>query len=520
MLPRSAHLEGCMALRTVLVSDTFAYAFLDRRPYPSWEPYWKGYRDRAIITPEYGLLYIAAMLTDAGFDYELHNTIADHWDDLRWFDVSDEHQTNEAARAEFTALIERMKTDLLARVAGADVVMVPLSYYYMVRGVKRLLLEMRAAAPDAVFIVGGNYATMHAFELIGGGYADIVVRGEGEDTIIRLLAELEAGAHRSGRLDTLGISYQVGGGEPGHNPDQPRIDDLDRLPHMYTAGDRFHVGMRHRFLKTLQPEGDYFIGSSYVTSRGCPEKCTFCMDPTIWNRKVRFHSPAYVADVVRYCYENYHSVGEPRFYFGDATFTLRRSRLYELCERIGDIGWNYNVQTRADMVDRETLETLKAAGFNHLSFGSESFNDEILADVVLKRQTAKQVLDGARLARELGMNPILTFIAGLPGESKESHLRTVKVLRAAGFTEATFFPLVVFRGTPLYDQFARGKTQAEIEQARFDADSEEFCYLSEELPTKEALIGWAGYLNSEIRKGALDGDDDLSGSDVGHLLAG
>lgn len=510
-----------MSLRTVLVSDTFAYAFLQRRPYPSWEPYWKGYRDRAIITPEYGLLYIAAMLQDGGIDFDLVNVVADHWDDLRWFEVSDEHQTNEAARAEFGDLIERMRADMLARVAGADVVMVPMSYYYMVRGVKRLLKEMRAAAPDALFVVGGNYASMHAFELIGDRYADVVVRGEGEDTIVALMAELDAGAHRSGTLDTLGLSYQLPGGRPGHNMDQPRISDLDRLPHMYAAGDRFHVGMRHLFLKTLQPDGDYFIGSSYVTSRGCPEKCTFCMDPTIWNRKVRFHSPDYVAEVVRYCYEHYHRVGDPKFYFGDATFTLRKQRLYELAEKITGIGWDYNVQTRADMVDEETLTRLKAAGFKNLAFGSESFNDEILEDVVLKRQTSQQVLDGANLARSMGMDPILTFIAGLPGETKESHLRTVRILRENGFTEATFFPLVVFRGTPLYDRFAEGKTRAEIEAARFDEDSEEYCYLSEDFPTKDALIAWAGYLNAEIRKGVLDpAADDMSGSDVGHLLAG
>lgn len=509
-----------MSLRTVLVSDSFAYAFLRRRPYPSWEPFWKGYRDRAIVTPEYGLLYIAAMLKHTGIPYELVNIVADHWNDMRFFELSDAHQTDERARAEFEAFIERMQEDLLARVAGADVVMVPMSYYYMVRGVKRLIAEMRKAAPDAIFVTGGNYASMHAFELILDGLADVVVRGEGEDTIVSLMAELEAGKHRTGTLDTLGISYQVGGGEPGHNMDQPRIGDLDRLPHMYFAGDDFHVGMRHRFLKTLQPDGDYFIGSSYVTSRGCPEKCTFCMDPTIWNRKVRFHSPAYVEDVVRYCYENYHSVGEPKFYFGDATFTLRKPRLYEICERIGDIGWNYNVQTRADMVDEETLLKMKAANFLNLAFGSESFNDEILENVVLKRQTSKQVLDGALLARDLGLDPILTFIAGLPGESKESHLRTVRILRENGFTEATFFPLVVFRGTPLYDQFVAGRTQDEIELARFDEDSEEFCCLSEDFPTKEALIAWAGFLNAEIRKGLPEGNDDLSGSDVGHLLAG
>jgi radical SAM superfamily enzyme YgiQ (UPF0313 family) len=413
-----------------------------------------------------------------------------------------------------------MRANLLAKVADADVVMIPIAYYYMVRGVKRIIGDIRKANPNAIVVAGGNYASMHAFELILDGYADIVVRGEGEDTILQVLTEIEEGKHRTGKLNTLGISYQIGGGEPAHNMDMPRIGDLDRLPHMYFAGDDFKVGMRHLFLKTLQPEGDYFIGSSYVTSRGCPEKCTFCMDPTIWNRKVRFHSPDYVREVVKYCWENYHRVGSPKFYFGDATFTIRKARLFEMVDKLGDIGWTYNVQTRADAVDEETLARMKGSGFRNFAFGSESFNDEILENVVMKRQTSRQLLESALLCKKLGLDPILTFIAGLPGESKDSHLRTVRILREAGFTEATFFPLVVFRGTPLYDQFVAGKTQEEVEAARFDEDSEEFCFLSEDFPTKEALIAWAGYLNAEIRKGAGAPVDDMGGSDVGHLLAG
>lgn len=507
-------------MRTVLVSDTFAYTYLDSRPYPSWEPFWKTYRDRAIITPEYGLLYIAAALRRNGIPFEAVNIIGDLWDDLRWFEVSDEHVSNDAARGELETLIRTMKIELMERIKDADVIMVPMSYYYMVRAVKAMMRQMKVANPDALLVTGGNYASLHAFELILDGVADIIVRGEGEDTIVQLMAELAEGKHRTGKLDTLGISYQVGGGEPGHNLDMPRIGDLDRLAHMYAAGDEFHVGRRHMFLKTLQPKGDYFIGSSMVTSRGCPEKCTFCLDPTIWNRKVRFHSPDYVRETVKFCYERYHRVGEPKFYFGDATFTLRKPRLYDMCSKIADVGWTYNVQTRADMVDEETLQRMKAANFRNLAFGSESFNDEILEDVVMKRQTSEQVLRGALLARSMGLEPILTFIAGLPGESKGSMLRTVKILREHGFTEATFFPLVVFRGTPLYEQFAQGKTSAEIDAARFDETSEEYCYLTEDFPTKEALIGWASYLNSEIRRES-EGEraDDMGGSDVGHLLA-
>ncbi len=503
-----------MPTRTVLVSDAFAFAFLRARPEASWEPSWKPYRDRAIVTPEYGLLYIAAILKERGWPFEVVNMVVDRWGDLRWFEISDACRESEAARKELDRLVEEMLQEALARVAAADLVLVPLAYYYLVRGVKRVLREMRKAAPSATFVVGGNYATLHAQDILEEGLADIVVRGEGEATVEELIQSVDPW----GRLRNLflaGISHRADGASIRHNPPRPRIDDLDSLPHLYTAADEFRVAERHRMLKTLMPYGDYFVGSSMVTSRGCPEECTFCLDPTIWERRVRFHSPEYVRAVVDYCMTNFHTTGVPRFYFGDATFTLKKARLWRLLELLEGTGWEFNVQTRADMLDEETLRRMYKAGFRTVALGAESFDDQVLSQVVLKRQTSEQVIRAALQAREAGITPVLTFIAGLPGEGKESHLRTVRILREHGLEEATFFPLVVFRGTPLYSLFLSGMGREKLEEARLDPESEEFFFLSEEFPTRESLISWTKHLNSLIR----GRERDLTGSSEGHFLA-
>ncbi|MDI7253324.1 MAG: hypothetical protein QME89_12330, partial [Actinomycetota bacterium] len=65
--------------------------------------------------------------------------------------------------------------------------------------------------------------------------------------------------------------------------------------------------------------------------------------------------------------------------------------------------------------------------------------------------------------------------------------------------EATFFPLVVFRGTELYNLFLRTFSEEERESLRLNPWSEEFCFASEDFPTMEELVDYARQLNDAIR---------------------
>lgn len=77
--------------------------------------------------------------------------------------------------------------------------------------------------------------------------------------------------------------------------------------------------------------------------------------------------------------------------------------------------------------------------------------------------------------------------------------RTVDILRREGIREATFFPLVVFRGTALYELFLRTYGEKERESMRLNPWSEEFCFASEEFPTMQELLVYTERLNEAIR---------------------
>ncbi|MBC7246155.1 MAG: B12-binding domain-containing radical SAM protein [Actinobacteria bacterium] len=488
-------------LKTAIISDAWGFGLLETKPHPLWMAEYAFLRNKALLVPEYGAMYIAAFLKGQGWRCEVLNLVVDVFHEEHWFREREEGLAAEARSTapvgdEEALRLMRENLENALRDLQPDVVLFPISIYYIARHAREMLKRIRKMLPDAFLVAGGIYATMHPGEIMEDGAADCVVRGEGEWTALEVLESLRRGDRDFSRVD--GLTWRDAHGNIIHNRERGLERDLDRFPHIYTVSEEFRIGERHRLLKSLNLFDDYIPGSGFLTSRGCPEQCTFCLDPAVWKRKTRYHSPAYVREVLDYCWERF-TDGERSFYFGDATFALNRPRLRRLLETVREVPYAYHIQTRADSLTPEVLQGLRESNFRNVALGAESFDDRILREVVKKRTTAWEIIAAARAAREHGLNPILTFIAGLPGETRESLERTVDILRREGIREATFFPLVVFRGTALYDLFLRTFSEEEREALRLNPWSEEFCFASEEFPTMQELIDYTRKLNDAIR---------------------
>ena len=493
---------GKKALRKAIVSDAWGYGLMETKPHPLWQTRYWAIRDKALLVPEYGAMYIAAFLKAQGMELEVLNLVADVFDGEEWFRETEEGLPDDAPSTAPIAgeeAMQRLRENLHRSLARTqpDVILFPISIYYVALHAREMLKRIKEMMPDVIMVAGGVYSTMHPEELMRDGAADFVVRGEGEWTALELMRALDAGERDFSAI--AGLTWRDGGGGVVHNRDRERERDLDRFPHIYTVSEEFAIATRHRLLKSLNPLDDYIPGAGFLTSRGCPEECTFCLDPAVWKRKTRFHSPAYVREVLEYCWDSFKE-GERSFYFGDATFALNRPRLRTLLGTVKEVPFTYHIQTRADSLNPEVLSGLRESNFGTVALGAESLDDRILKEVVKKRTTREEILGAARAARSYGLTPILTFIAGLPGESRDSLERTVDTLRKEGITEATFFPLVVFRGTELYELFTRTYSEEERESMRLNRWSEEFCFTSEEFPSMQELIAYTQYLNDAVRQ--------------------
>ncbi|MFC2048564.1 B12-binding domain-containing radical SAM protein, partial [Chloroflexota bacterium] len=153
---------------------------------------------------------------------------------------------------------------------------------------------LKQANPDLSIILGGAHGTLLPEETLASApQIDIVVRGEGEETIIDLLRALE---NKQPLDDVLGISYRKDN-EMVSTQGKSTYVDLDSLPFL-----AYHL-LPWQAYKPHPPHGRALPFAAIITSRGCPYKCSFCSN--VFGTKFRGQSPERVADEVAYYKERF-----------------------------------------------------------------------------------------------------------------------------------------------------------------------------------------------------------------------
>src|SRR5262245_53822040 len=238
----------------------------------------------------------------------------------------------------------------------------------------RIAERVKALRPGVVTILGGAHVsaiperTLTAFPSI-----DFGVVGEGEVSLIDLLARLESGLSVA---DVPGLVYRHEGGIRA-NPRAPHTDDLDALP-----PPAWHLwpDFPHRFRPTLFSYPRTPV-ATLITSRGCPFSCTFC-DRSTSGRKGRMHS---VESVVRLC-QSLVDRGVRHINFLDDLFTVRKQRVIDLCQAFLDHGFTFSwsCTNHPNLLDQPTMELMRRAGCWQIAYGIESGSQRILN--VVKRE--------------------------------------------------------------------------------------------------------------------------------------
>ncbi len=292
-------------------------------------------------------------------------------------------------------------------------------------------------------VLGGPHATHAWLELLAGHQElDAVVLGEGEETLVELLAARQAGRALS---EVAGIAYRQGESAL-QSARRAAIADLDLLP-MVGADTGESVGVDWR--RQLE-----FV----ITSRGCPASCLFCSSPLFWGRGVRFRSPRSVVEEIRLLKERY---GLLYFSFRDDTFTADRPRVLEICRQLQEQRLHvlWNCQSRVTAVDEEMLVAMKRAGCECIQFGVESGSPQMLK-ALGKRIVPADVERAAAAVRRVGINLSVYLITGIPGEGEADLRQTVELIGRIKPQDGQVSPLVYYPGTQLFAKALRERTVA------------------------------------------------------------
>jgi len=248
---------------------------------------------------------------------------------------------------------------------------------------------------------------------------DVVVRGEGEQTMKALLRSYEEGCDLS---SVSGIVYRTGAqsrgkGDEGFSitAERPFVKDLDRIP--FPARELLP---NERYIRYGKKKYGYSI-TTVMSTRGCPFHCEFCSN-VIFGGSYRERSPQNVVDEI----EEVLGLGYDRISFAEDVFTLNRDRVVRICEEIVHRGLHFQWEClgRVDALDYPTALEMKKAGCARIYFGIESGNDQILM-LMNKKITTKQARNAVEAAHLARLQVGAFFILFYPGETDETVLQTL-----------------------------------------------------------------------------------------------
>jgi anaerobic magnesium-protoporphyrin IX monomethyl ester cyclase len=300
---------------------------------------------------------------------------------------------------------------------------------------------VRALRPELPIIFGGWHPSLVSGQTLREDFVDIVVRHQGEQTLVEILQRLEAGKS----LDLVQGCWFKRGGRIIENPDRPAVP-LSRLP--TPAYDLMDFDAYER------SSGERKL--PYVTSIGCPYACNYCTDMVFYNRRFNPYDTAQVVEELATLVREHRLTDVALL---DSNFLVDVRRALAIANGIlkSGVRFHWSFQASTDLLCRmsdEEVRTLAASGVNHIGFGTESASPEILRQMAKAHQHIPDMFEAARKCRQAGIRVTYNLIFGYPGEEDRHRRETLKVMGeiAERFDNVGFSPNVFtpYPGIPIW----------------------------------------------------------------------
>ena len=306
-------------------------------------------------------------------------------------------------------------------------------------------------------LVGGP-ASSQLDQVFDAG-ADVGVIGEADETIISLVRAYEG---VTGFDEVKGIAFHDESGTMVTTPPAtivaptslPIPDWTDFDP---GSGDLLEIAMKR----------PYYV---VMASRGCPYHCAYCVTWKYWNGKYRGRPVEQVLDEVEFLIRKQ---GAQYIRFLDDVFAMRLDWLEAFCEGIHKRGlkfsWGITLHPLTFGAGRQrAFELLKAAGCEVVNYGAQSANPTVLKSIGRSADEPDALREAIPMANAMGFATVLTYIFGLPGETRETIRSNDEFVASVRPTLVDFHPLDYLPGSVLVDSMPvecrSTLTQAELSE--------------------------------------------------------
>src|SRR3989344_5974766 len=350
--------------------------------------------------PHAGLAYLAAFLEKDKHEVEIH--------DMRIY--SDDRL--------LISKIENFKPDLI----GLSTASIGYKMSY------EIIKIIKEKYPNIPIALGGSYTSTVHTKVLEDTKADYAVYGEGEQTVLDLAKGIAPSKIK-------GLIWRDNG-EIIMNPPYPLVQDLDSMP--FPKYEKFELS---KMLEKRIP---------IVTSRGCPNRCTFCSIQLVMGYPFRTRSPENVLKEIEFWYKRGYEI----FEFSDDNFTFNMPRAEKICDLIVESGMKIKMifgnGLRADRVNEKLLTKLKKAGTVWIGYGLET-SDETGLNLMKKDLEVDQLSKAVAYTKKLGIECQIHFIIGAPGATYETFKKDLEFAEEAAPDQVRFFNMVPYPGTEMFE---------------------------------------------------------------------
>jgi anaerobic magnesium-protoporphyrin IX monomethyl ester cyclase len=277
--------------------------------------------------------------------------------------------------------------------------------------------QVRSSDSSIPIVWGGIHPTLLPEQTAANEFVDVVVRGEGEQT----LQELADKFWTNKSIDEVkGITFKSMG-TIKNTPDR-ELMDLDKIP----------INLPFDLL-SLEKYPTLRAGRFHIqTSRGCPHKCGFCYN-TVYNKRLwRGKSAHRVVDEIAYILEKFPQVKiiDPI----DDNFFVDQKRVEDICQEILNrkikVSWRANC--RFDYMStygKDFIELLAKSGCSEIDFGGETASER-LQSFINKDVTTEQIIRSVENLKKWApsIEPFVSWMSGLPTETEDDLMETCDLM--------------------------------------------------------------------------------------------
>ena len=295
--------------------------------------------------------------------------------------------------------------------------------------------------PEARIVVGGIHMECYPRETLTHDCIDVGLVGHADVALVELLE-----IHRTGGdLSSVpGAVYRDDEGEVVVVPALARPGGDEDMP--FPARGLMPVDKHFSIVSTES----HFTAA--MSNFGCPFRCEFCI---LRGDAMRQRSAMSVVDEMEVCYHE-HGIREIDFF--DPVFTIRKDRVYAICDEIDRRGLNkmvWSIRARTDALDPALLDRMWRSGCRRICYGIESGSNAVLRRVDKRMNSTEHIGEVIRATRARGYEILAFVMIGNPLEDARTVGMTRRLLTSLPIDLVQIAGLFPLPKTPIYEEIVR-----------------------------------------------------------------